>query len=280
MISFSKKKVINIISLVLIPFFCVCCKDSNNNSNNEESTNLKTEISYSINGGDKKVISQNDTITASLGDTLIVSVNTNGVNMGLYGNNNLDIQESGNSEYVCVVKASGITTVGDFTYTEDSSEDSSDNSSEDLIFNFFIKASSKKYRYVVIKDPTYVVNVENETLKSTIQTELKSVSPLNIFSYYKLVCTSLQGGELVYITTAKDTISGTFASSNVLKMNDIAMSYNGSVYNFTLEKATDTQFADGYYLKQDLTEKFRAMYPSETINEVSVSALAIKNYGD
>jgi hypothetical protein len=63
-------------------------------------------------------------------------------------------------------------------------------------------------------------------------------------------------------------------------MNDIAMSYNGSVYNFTLEKATDTQFADGYYLKQDLTEKFRAMYPSETINEVSVSALAIKNYGD
>jgi hypothetical protein len=262
------KRLINIINLTLIIFFCFSCKDSNKDE--VTSNNLKTEISYSKKGSDKELISQNDTITANLGDTLNISVNTNGVNMGLFGNDNLDIQESENGEYLCVVKAAGTATVGNLTYTEDSSDY--------LLVNFYIKVSSKKYIYVVIKDPIFVVNVGNEALQNTIQAELKSASSLNIFNYYKLECKTLQGGNLVYITTAKDTINGTFTSSNILKMNDIAMSYKNSVYNFTLEKATDYNFADGYYLKQDLTERFRVMYPSETINEVSAKALTLKNF--
>jgi len=263
------KSVINAVYFIISLFLCFSCKDSNKN---EEviSNNLKTEISYSKNSSDKELLSQNDTITANLGDTINFSISTNGVNMGLFGDNNIDIQESGDGEYMCIIKSAGTATIGNFTYSEDSSND--------LLINFFIKVPTKKYNYVVIKDPTYTVNIGNETLKSTIEKELKDAFPLKLFDRYKLECNALQGGNLVYISTSKDTISGTFTSSNVLKMNDVAISYNGTVYNFTLEKDTDSQLAYGYYLKLDLTEKFRTKYPSETINEVSVSALTLKNF--
>lgn len=261
------KKSISVFYLVLIPLFCVCCKDSKNDD--ETSDKLETEISYSVNGSDTTLISLNDTITAKIGDTLAISIKTNGSNLGLYGSGNIDIKDSGNNKYLCILKGAGTATIGGLTYDKESSDN--------ILINFFVKVPSIKYKYVVIKDPAFIINVGDESLKSKIETELKNTCPLNIFNYYKLECNSLQGGNLVFITSAKDTINGTFSSSDILKMNDMAMSYNGSVYNFTIEKDTDSKLAYGYLLKMDLTEKFRAMYPSETINEVSVSALALKN---
>jgi hypothetical protein len=261
------KKNISAFYLVLIPLFCVCCKDSK--SDDETSYKLKTEVSYSVNGSDSMLISLNDTIKAKLGDTLAISIKTNGSNMGLYGSGNFDIKDSGNNKYLCILKGAGTAIIGGLTYDKEASEN--------ILINFFVKVSTIKYKYVVIEDPAFVVNVGDENLKSKINAELKNVCPLNIFNYYKLECKTSHCGDLVYITSAKDTINGTFSSSDILKMNDIEMSYNGSVYDFTIEKATASKFAYGYLLKMDLTEKFRAMYPSETINEVSASALAIKN---
>ncbi len=258
------KKLINVILFVSILFFCVCCKEDKEEDTNENG--VKLEIYYSYKDSDKQLISQNDTITVNLGDTLSLFVEVTGEYFGLWGDKSLEIQETGNREYSCVTKKTGIATIGSLAYGDTEISD-------ELLFNFFVKVPSITYSYIVFGDPTFVIDIGNENLKNVIQTELEDSCILAFFSYYKLECNTINGGSLLYRTASADTIMGTFSSSNIYNMTDITMNFNGSTYNFTSEEDKESKLINGYLLKLDLTEKFRAKYPAETINEVSITAL-------
>ena len=259
------KKLFPIIFLLPVLFLLLRCEDDD-----EPTTNLeaKIEIYYTYGDSINQPIENKDTITVDLGDTLSVFIELTGIEsdaVELAGTDNFEIEKTGDLEYACVAKGTG---VGDIAaYSSDLSSN--------LRKNFYVAIPSFSYLFLIVEEPVFVVDVENESLKTEIEAELEDDAP-NINDRYWLSCDAVDGGDLLVVTDEKDTLDGIFTSSNVIEMTDVTMYYNNSSYNFTLEESEEKGYL-WWYLKQDLTEEFRTKYPSETINEVTITTLAVKN---
>jgi hypothetical protein len=258
------------IYLFLLPAFFLSCKNDKESGPIDEGT---LQLSYSKSQkSEKHVISEKDTITLDIGDTLLVYVSTTSKFIGIFGDTNFEMQDKGNKEYYGIAKKTGVASVGAFAEREDAT---------DLEVSFFIKIPSLIYEYIVVENLSSTVDVENEALKEIIQTELgKSYIPAR-FTDYRLKCDTVNGGDLLLYkyssgSTSSDTIRGKFTTPDIKEMANMTMSYSGSTYYFTSKK--DTLGEKFYIFKQDLTKEFRVKYPLETIREVAVNSLSIRYY--
>jgi hypothetical protein len=252
------KKYLNIILLLSILFSLLRCKDDNDET--IDSVEKTIEIYCTYGDSTRQQVSDNETITLDLGDTLLISLTITGIesdSVSLSGTNNFEIEKSASLEYSFIATETG---EGDIVIF-------SDDLSSNLLFNFFVEIPPFYYTLIIAEEPILVIDSEDEDLKAEIQEELKQSYVPDINDRYVLNCTSIDGGILqIY---ANDTITSTFSSSNILDLSDIAMSYNNVIYYCTLE---ESEWGYYYrYMKQDLTEEFQTEYPSETINEVSIT---------
>lgn len=251
-------------------FFLGSCSDEDRNPISNEDIYLN--LYYSHNGESQQIL-QGDTITASLGDTIKFSVDvTADTFIGLYGDKNIEIIKEdieGKESYVCIIKKAGVASVGAYAYDY--------KTSTDFLIDFVISTPSVSYTILVVSEPEILINAsENE--KKDIQTKLaQDLYIPNFYSYYQLNANSIIGGEVLYKTASKDTVSGIFTSSDASLLNDMVIYLDNATYNFTIEKATDSNYVNGYLFKLDFTDSFKTMYPNGNIQNVIVTFLAIKN---
>jgi hypothetical protein len=260
------KKSLNIILLLSLVFLLLRCKDDDGPISSTEK-NVEIYCTYGDTAGQQ--VSDNESITVDLGDTLFVSLAVTGIesdSVYLIGTNNFEIEKTDSLEYSCIATETG---EGDIAVY-------SDNLSSDLLSNFFVEVLSFYYTLIVIEEPSFVIDVANESLETKIQAELEKSYARNTFDQYFLYCKSVEGGDLqINVYDTNSTITGTFTSSNVLYLSDITMYYNNATYSFSLEESELGN--NNRYLNLDLTKEFQTEYPSETINEVSITMLVLIN---
>jgi hypothetical protein len=207
-------------------------------------------------------------LALSLGDTLFLSFDVTGDyrRYSVFAPG-FDYEESGDLTYQLIANKAGLAYINAFVNSK------SDNiSGADVAF--FANISVFSYIIVPVEDPVLSVDAENESLERAIQTELEDAYDLAFPGYYTLTCNTFTGGDLQFVTAEKDTITGTFTTSTVFDLTDIAMSYNNSVYTCTIEgSAPDPDYY--FHLTQDLTDEFRIKYPAETINEITITTSAV-----
>jgi hypothetical protein len=254
------------ITLLLIVF---CLLMSCNKDNEPGTENLKLELYYySPLDTSKHLVSDTDTLAVSLGDTLFLSLDVTGD----YRRYNVfaarfEYEETGDLTYQFIARETGLGYINAFVNSR------SDNIS-DASIDFFVDISSFSYIIVLVEESVLNIDVENESLKSGIQTELEDAYDLEFPGHYTLTCNTFTGGDLQLVTAEKDTITGTFTTSTVFDLTDVTLNYNNSVYTCTLEGSVPDP---NYYflLKQDLTDEFRIKYPSETVNEITITTLCV-----
>ncbi len=255
-------------------FFLSCEKDSEQVNINTGEENIK--IYYTYKDSNKQLASDDDTLTISLGDTLSLSIeiieitdieNAELDSVRIFITDNFETEETGSYEYLCVAKETGLGAI--ITLVSGSELPS------DLIDYLYVNISYCSYSFLVVEEPSFIIDVGNESLATKIKAELKDNYAPGFIDNYRLTCSTFYGGDLQLITARNDTITGTFTSSDVFEMEDITMNYNNSCYNFTLEQKEED--SDFFYLKQDLTEAFRTKYPTETINKVTINTLSVMN---
>ncbi len=260
-------KLLNIIALsAVLGLSWGCSKDDEP----EKSGDASLQLYYSYQDETNQLLSEEDTLTVSLGDTfsLAISVNVTHITdetLTLIGASKFDYKETGDHEYQFITENAGICTLGVYiTYNQES---------EALLSKFTVNVPYVSYRLLIYEEPQLNINVGNEDLKEAIQTELEENYTLEFAGLYSLTWNTLTGGDLQLVTAEKDTIAGTFSSSSIEELTDITMNYNNSTYILTLEKSDIGPYY--YVLNQNLTEEFRTKYPDETINEVTISSPAL-----
>ncbi len=255
------KKLLYIIFSLPFLFLLLRCEKEKEQLETKEQ---KFEIYYSYEDTSKQLISDNDSITVDLGDTLLVFVEISDIDTSFINliSSGFETEKMRDLEYSCVAKKTGLGTIA--AYSSDLSSD--------LLTNFFVVIPSVSYTLIIVEN-SFIIDVENESLETTIHNELEDAYEPDTVSIFNLSCTTIEGGDLQFITNQKDTITGTFTSSNIINMNDILMDFNNYSFNFEVEKYESSRYYR--YLKQDLTEEFRTKYPTETINEITVTSLAL-----
>jgi hypothetical protein len=264
------KKFLNItLSVSVLCLFVSCSKDNEP----EKPEAPKLELYYTYQDTTRHLLFDNDVITINLGDTFSLFAditNITGDNLVILGKNSFEYEKTGDSSYQFAAQKAGLFNMGAFTYDQETGED--------FITYFDVNVPSFFYEVFTAEDPVFNINVETESLKDAIQTELEDTyAPKFLYlTRITLTCNTITGGDLEFVTAEKETVTGTFTTSNVFDLTDITMYYSNFVYAFTLEKKSDIGPAH-YLLKQDLTEEFRAKYPTETINEVTITTLSLIN---
>ncbi|MEA5128521.1 MAG: hypothetical protein VB074_10070 [Proteiniphilum sp.] len=230
----------------------------------------KLEVYYSLqNSSEKYSISDLDTINANLGDTLSISIHyTGGEFLGLSGGNALEVTDEGNGEYTGVVVKSGLSVIraymDPYVY----------GSTVQLVADYLLDIPTIMYIYGITSEPEITIEPDDDAVAvNSIRAELETslYLPVNNTDYI-LTSRTIHGGDLIYRTVDRDSIFGTFTSSDASRLSNITMNYNDREYNFTVEET-----ASGIHyciLKQDLTALFYDKYPN--MNEVSVKTSAIK----
>ncbi|MGV8092289.1 MAG: hypothetical protein AB2L24_10545 [Mangrovibacterium sp.] len=217
----------------------------------------------------KHLISDTDTLAVSLGDTLFLSFDVTGdyIRYNVLASG-FEYEETADLTYQLIAKKTGL------AYIYASVNGPTSDNINDASVAFFVDISSFSYIIVPVEEPVLNIDVENESLRSAIQTELEDAYDLEFPGLYTLTCNTFAEGDLQLVTAEKDTIRGTFTTSTVFDLTDVILSYNNSAYTCTLEgSAPDPDYY--FHLKQDLTDEFRIKYPSETINEITITTLCV-----
>lgn len=144
------------------------------------------------------------------------------------------------------------------------------------LFFFYIKIIPRYNQIILFNPPISTIDIENLSLKSTIQNKLDSLAP-RLLDEYDFVFLTKNSGIVKYTSrkTVADTLTGEFYYNGD---NNLLMYYNGHLkYNYTLVpyQGPDSLIYT-HYLKQDFTGYFRLKYPNEQINEVTTSSACIK----
>jgi|GEM_PF-2924234 len=263
------KKFLNItLSVSVLCLFFSCSKDNEP----EQPEDPKLELYYAYQDTTRHLLSDNDVIAINLGDTFSIFAditNITGDNLVILGKNSFEYEKTGDSSYQFVAQKAGLFNLGVFTYDQETGEDFITYFDVDVSSSFF-------YEILMMEDPVFSIDTESENLKDAIQTELEdSYVPKSLYlTLITLTCSTITGGDLQFVSDEDETALGTFTTSNVLDLTDITMYYNNFAYAFTLEKQSD--IGPNHYLsKQELTEEFRAKYPTETINEVTIATSSL-----
>jgi len=248
--------------------------DNDNKAINEDNTE-SLNVYYLSKGGDTILISNGDTIQQNLGDSVEFFIETSLNLIGLFGDKHVELtrNETDNLIYSCKMEQAGVSSLGAFAYSFD--EEAVTNIEKEKYF--FIKIPSWLLSILVVEDPDISIEA-NSDVKEAIEKKLTDQYSIpTLFNSYKLNVESLTEGNVTCTTATKDTIIGEYSSSDISLLHDLAIQLNNKSLVFTIEKATDREYGQGYWLKQDFTEEFQKLYPDANVSKVAVSTLAIIN---
>lgn len=227
------------------------------------------EVSYSLKLGYRYNIAQDDTIKATLGDTLtlyVVGYNVSDFS-GIWGDGEIEITDHENKEYTCILTKSGLFSMEAYAVEEDGSL---------LSVAFTVNILSLDYHIVIASEPVITIDGDDETLKDIIQAELENHTLFpSKYTEYTLKCNTINEGDFICATTSSEEVSGTFTSSNVLTLNDVVLSCDNLEYGFTFEKIESDDGGYLYWMEQDFTSMFQNKYPD--VNKVTVRTKSLKS---
>jgi hypothetical protein len=257
-----------VIPLVLMLYSC------QKNDEPEEETS-KVKVYYSYNDSKDILLSDEDTITIKLADTFSLKVDiSNDYKILEYfiGNTKpFDFIDNGNYNYQFTTIKSGVFPLSVLAYRGNDDNDY-------ITITFNVKVPTINYTIFALEDPIYTVNVEDDNLKNTIQTELQNSYFLKLWPL-KLECNTLTGGDYqLKLKSVTGSFSGTFTTTNVFNVTDFKFTYNNLTYSYALTLESGN-ISSSYQFKQDLTEAFKAKYPDKSINEVSLTFEGIRVKG-
>lgn len=222
------------------------------------------EFSYKKSPGDKDIwpIEDGDTINAFMGDTLILYINCKGGELQeILAGDALEITDRGNGEYSILIAKGG---EGLYLFAIMNPYHLEGNIQKDSWF--FINASIYSYQYYVTGKPAVIVEPDDTGLENIIRAELEEnrlLLPTD--SRYNLETTTIYEGALTHTPVNGESSYGTYTSTNILAMKDVAFHYNDLTYDFTMERYyTVIGYFSVFQFKQDLTSLFRDKYPSVT----------------
>lgn len=156
------------------------------------------------------------------------------------------------------------------------------NSSSEKFVSFHVDVAPLTIIYSTItsseiadSDVVYTVaGAVKDSLKHEIINELKSKYSLKKGD---LIYSSFTEGEFqATIGDNEDIIGGTFTVDVLDDGYNFIFLSSDNVYNI-FAKQSDS-YSSGYYLIQDLTEKYQLKYPSEAITKVEISQFVLTNY--
>ncbi|MBC8619518.1 hypothetical protein H8788_17405 [Parabacteroides faecis] len=223
-------------------------------------------IYYSFNESEKQILNADDAIYGSIGSTFTLYLNS--INDPRFYFNSMtdsypvNVTDNKNGEYtINFTEASRFIVIIEY-YLEK-------NSLENKLFRFYINLQTDS-TYQILNN-TCVIDVENDSLKNIISTEVRNIyMPLELCSYklsyeYYDTNTETASGNLIYssIGVENEHYEGSFTK----KKDSINVQYNNLNLDFTRIKRNST-----YYLKQDLTGIFKTKYSLDTINEISITS--------
>ena len=263
------KKIRSAFISVFFLLFLFSCNDDENENN---SSSTESEVYYSlINGGEKELLSSNDTLKIYLGDTIYISMcSSNSTNLLYENNNTFNIESSGDSTFTCANIASGSTdliAIAIPEYNDDA-----------ITSKFHVNIDSYKYdcmNFEGYKEPSYTVDVDDNELGDKILEYLEDSTLLNKIESMTLICDGIYGGTLTGTTKEHESITGTFSTDFALNMSNLTLTINNSVYSFTLEQDLPAEYL--YDITQDLTSTFKTKYPSSVINKVNMTCVYYLN---
>lgn len=246
---------------ILLLMFLLSCK------NDDTDSSMNNHIYYSFNESEKQLLNADNIVHGSVGDTFTLYLNS--INDPILYFNAMtdsapvDVIDNRNGEYtINFMKTAWFSVIVKY-YSEK-------NSTEEKSFRFYINVQAKDFTYQILNN-TCIIDIENDSLKNSISTEIKnSYIPMELSSYklsYEYYDTTKEtaNGSLVYSTIGVENknYEGTFTKEK----NFINMQYNGLNFYFTILNQDSV-----YYLKQDLTDIFKTKYPGTTINKISISS--------
>ncbi|MEA5128520.1 MAG: hypothetical protein VB074_10065 [Proteiniphilum sp.] len=225
------------------------------------------EFSYKKSPGDEDIwhIGKEETINAVLGDTLILYVNCKGGKLlGIHADNALEITDRGNGEYSILIVKSGEGLSFFAIMNPDHLDENIQKDSWFFIDASIYEAETQSY---YVKSSYVIVEPDDTGLEKIIMAELeqnKLILPTD--SRYNLdISTSIYEGKLTHTPVNGEPDYGTYTSTNIFAMKDVAFHYNDFTYDFTMD---GYMHVTGYFsvttFKQDLTSLFRDKYPSVT----------------
>ncbi len=258
------KKYLFIILLGVFFFFSAC---EGEKTHGEDPIEVLNAYYYDYKTYKDSLISSNDTIYNKVGETLTLTIETTSENIEVYSldNNLVEIKDLKNNVFQCFSKQASSTTI----YIIDVLTDK--------FLRFQLNIAPVTITYNIINSPQitgaetiYTADMEDDSLKNDILIELKDkYSPQK----GQLTYTSLTSGEFeITMENEDNSLKGSFTIEEELKFNAY---YNEKKYQVNLIKHPNLAY--GYYIIQDLTEEFRAKYPSAIITKIEVSSLAIMN---
>lgn len=247
--------------IILLTTFLLSC------NNDDEDSSINNCVYYSFNESEKQLLNADDTLYGSVGDVFTLYLSS--INDPIFYFNSMtdpypvDVTDNENGEYIISFTEAARFIVIVKYYLEK-------NSIEEKLFRFYVNLQAKDTTYQILNN-TCIIDVENDSLKNIISTEVKnSYVPLELSSYklsykYYETTTGKASGSLVYnsIGVKNESYEGSFSKDN----NLINMQYNNLNLYFTILNQNST-----YYLKQDLTEIFKIKYSLDKINEVSITS--------
>lgn len=193
---------------------------------------------------------------------------------GIFGDKHVTLIRNKNDSliYSCRTEKTGVASLVAFA----SSFDEETVTSVEKEKYFYIKIPSQIWTILVVKEPNVSIEADSD-IKEEIEKKLTDDNRIpTLFSYYKLNVESLTEGNVTY-TTAKSTITGEYNSSDISLLDNLTMQLNSKDLVFTIKKATDSEYGEGYWFNQDFTKDFQELYPDANVSKITVSTLAIIN---
>lgn len=249
------------------------CHKSSDTEEEVEEASSKVKVYYSYNDIEQALLTDKDTITVNLTDTFILNVDIADdyqvMEYFIGDTKPFDFAEQDNYQYRFTTTESGVLPLSVFVYFGSDVDDY-------YVTTFYINVPTINYTIFALENPTYTIDVENDELKNNIQADLESGYFLKMWPL-KLECNTTTGGNYqLKLQSETNYSNGTFTTSDASDMTDFEFTYNNQVFSYELSQdyEEDSRF---YQYNQDLTEEFKAKYPEESINEVSLTFKGIRS---
>jgi hypothetical protein len=237
-----------------------CNNDSDDEQNGSEVPQVKSYYSYKT--VTDSLLVDGDTITVALTDTFQYDIRFENITVSrfvLY--NSFSSESAGDYSWLLSTEHAGVYNLGAYIYDQDRDAD--------FTSSFYVNVPSVRYRALRLTDPVYVIDVADEQVKNEIGAELDNYNRLPLKREIIFEGTSTTGGTYSYTTSDGLAVTGLFSTSDIFNIDEMNISFDDLDIYYTLTGLEGT--STGYLFSQDLTEMFQANYPSETINEVSLS---------
>lgn len=254
------KKILFILLFPVLIF--TACSDSHDDDNEQAVTY------YSINNSEKLLIQSGDIISVFADDYIVFYIDPSESCPLILTDDSVKLVDNGNGIYVC--RASGVfESHVIFIFGE----------GDDAVTLYFYIHSQQKdptpepeepgTLYYIIDSET-AINVEDESLKGAIQSDIDNDYTPSFFSI-KFIYTTPRSGEVkIFYKSTGETVNGLFNENE----SGINVTYNNKEYHYYFEHIGPG--VEVCTMTQNLTDIFKIKYPLETINEILVVTTVLK----